>query len=86
MKIDTEEEIKLIETLVDRLGRKMAIVVITGGMIMSIQPAETMADSGLFLFGMCKILSIALIAITGQLIQGKLDHSPSKPESPSNGS
>lgn len=81
MKIDTEEEIKLVETLVNRLGRKMAIVVITGGMMLSIQPAETLSELYLLIFRLTQVVSIGLVAITGQLIQGNIDKQ-NKPETP----
>ena len=79
MRIDTEQEIQLVEKLVDRLGRKLAIVVIMAGMIMSIQPAETFTDKDFFWFRITQVAVIGLISIAGLIAQYKLDRkTPSK--------
>ena len=77
---------KLME-IIDKLASKKAGLAIIGMIVVMNMPIPVELPEGWQgAAHIAKVLGIAAIAITGILCQFTLDHGPSKPESPSNGS
>ena len=83
--IDLTKLAELIQSLVDRLGRKMAMVIIGCYLIAAIPAAEVSSEYILAGFRAIQCIAIGIVIIFGVITQGKLDQNNGQTETKPDG-